>query len=159
MKKTGFLKIIFIFFFSLEALISYSQQQLRLDSSLIQMISKENFKIIKGYNQLPRYIKRCLNNLESAKFRITSGTYNAADAVINLRPNRKIVYAGKSKFFYLLSYLHGGKGLHQHTLLIRISNDSVQNIDNLIFPYHNNLNDFVTLLEKGNFSIQPYNEF
>ncbi len=60
------------------------------------------------------------------KFKVTSGAYNETDVIGDSRkPNRYLSYIAFSNTIYLISYIHGGKGKHQHTLVIETRNRAV----------------------------------
>ena len=64
-----------------------------------------------------------------------------------MKSNRHLLYIAHSKNHYLLSYMHGGKGKHQHSLIIETRNNKVK-ILNLTVPFHSNLEALTHFLTK-----------
>ena len=81
------------------------------------------FNKLNDYNGLPRDIKRKLNSVVEGRFRITKKDkkFEATDFHVGLIPGieRKESFVGKSENLYLIAYEHGGRGIHNHVLILK----------------------------------------
>lgn len=138
---------------------SHCQEDLNeSDARLIRMVLDSGFTEKRAYKYVPRHIKSYLKSVNKGKFKITKRSYNTTDVITSSKlPMRRLLYVGKLKNHYILSYEHGGRGKHQHTLIIDAESMNVK-ILNLITPFHNNLNSLITIINDKSYITQTTTE-
>jgi hypothetical protein len=134
--------------------MSFSQDTLDRNTvpSMVQEVSKNNFSI-NSYKSLPKFIRNYLCQVNRKKFKISGKNFNATDFG-DSRFFRKLSYIVGSRYYYILSYEHGGRGYHNHSIIFKTSEKKVITAYNLITPEHKNVSELITIVENGNYMVQ-----
>ena len=117
--------------------------------SLIDTIQVLHFSSKNNKRAIPKFIRRALGCWRKGKFRIVNPGkfYNNSDAIIGHRPTRQLGYFGLNEKFILLSYNHGGIGLHGHIFIIKYSNKVIEKIWG-IYGMGNSKEDIILYLKR-----------
>ena len=134
--------------------------QVSKDSVILNEILNENFTVAKSYKTLPGSIRQYLNNLYGKDFKISNKKFNSSDVNKKESTSRSMSYVATSysKNSYILSYDHGGKAHHHHTLIFNLRGDKVTNVYNLITPIHTSVVELRAFIESKTYSIQTIDE-
>ena len=136
--------------------MSFAQSSLKSpDNSIVKNLPKSGYTIVNKYRKLPRFCRKYLDDLSGNKFKICTKHFTEAD--INngkTLATRHLVFIANSGNFYLIDFIHGGRGKHQHTLVIEVNKNSVKEIANLTTPFHIKLEEFLAILDRQDYNIQ-----
>jgi hypothetical protein len=90
---------------------------------IIQTLKTEKFQVYNQKHQIPHSIKNALSNWQGEKIRFASkGKAFRRGCIISKEnlPTRQIITILKSKKHFVMTYNHGGIGLHKHFLFSKI---------------------------------------
>ncbi|OQP45129.1 hypothetical protein A4H97_32845 [Niastella yeongjuensis] len=137
----------------------FSNFQIYRDTVLpiVEAFSESGIRI-RSYKTLPRFVRTYLNQKNDSKFTISKTFFSVGDAGPFLWPHRKLGYIYKYGDYYLLSYKHGGIGLHFHSIIFKTDGKKVMNMYNLTISPHSTIADLIRYIEDGWFHVQDFDE-
>jgi glutamyl/glutaminyl-tRNA synthetase len=138
--------------------IGYCQNNQTQDTGFIKEVLIDSFSIKDSYKSLPKFIQEYLTKVNKRKFVIRKKRFNTSDINVKESTSRKLSYVGVSKNFYILSYDHGGKGHHHHSIIFSINAHKVNHVYNLITPIHKTTVELKPYLENRLYSFQTLDE-
>ena len=137
---------------------SYSQDSLKKDILLpiVKEFSINNSKI-DSYEKLPEFIRNYLEH-QRFEFKFSKGRrFNGTD--MGTGPKRKLFYILKSTDNYILSYAHGGRGRHFHSVIFMTNGKEITDVYNIDNYDHKKITELLKKIENGWYSIQGNDEF
>jgi hypothetical protein len=137
---------------------SYSQDSLKKEIILpiVKEFSVTNTKI-DSFEDLPEFIRNYLAQIPRVNFKFTKGRFNGSD--IGSGPKRKLFYILKSSDNYILSYAHGGRGRHFHSVIFMTNGNEIKEVYNIDNWDHKQITELVKTIENRWYSIQTNDEF
>ena len=109
------------------------------DQNFVKEVSSERFILKYSYKSLPKFIRKYLDEKHKKRFKINKGKFNSSDIDVKESTSRKLSYVGISKRYYILSYEHGGKGYHEHSIIFEVDSGRIVNVCNLIISKHSDV--------------------
>jgi hypothetical protein len=137
-----------------------SNGQDSLYKSTILPIVKEfsiNNSKIDSYEDLPEFIRNYLAQIPRGNFEFTKGRFNGTD--IGTGPKRKLFYILKCMDNYILSYAHGGRGRHFHSVIFMTNGKEIENVYNIGGYDHKEITELVKIIENGWYILKTDSEF
>ena len=125
-----------------------------LYQSTLKVIVKEfseNSVQLTSYKRLPKFIRNYLDGRQEKKFRISKVQFNATDVGLGVR--RKLYYIEKKGDKYILSYEHGGRGNHFHSIIFETNGKEIIHVYNLTTVRHKHVNNLLELIEKRIYNV------
>jgi hypothetical protein len=80
-------------------------------------------------DSIPWIITRKLNELSESNFELANPNepFQHSDAIVNDKlPRRQLKFLGKSNNIWIITYMHGGVGLHYHFVICKIANNEIE---------------------------------
>jgi hypothetical protein len=138
---------------------SYSQDSLK--KNIILPMVKEFFvnnHKVTFYKTLPKCLRHYLDQKNGRKIRISKRRFNATD--IGSGPRRRLSFIVKWKDDYIISYEHGGRGYHCHSIIFETNGKEITGFYNVtFFDKQNNVTEFMEMLEDPRrYRVITYNE-
>jgi hypothetical protein len=137
---------------------SYGQDSLKKD--ILLPIVKEfviNNSKVDSYKDLPEFIRNYLAQIPRFDSRFAKGRFNGTD--VGSGPKRKLFYILKSSENYILSYAHGGRGRHFHSVIFMTNGKEIENVYNISSYDHKQITELVKIIENRWYIIQTNDEF
>jgi hypothetical protein len=128
------------------------------NQNLIKEISSDSFTLKYTYKSLPEFIRKYLNEKNGKKFKISKKKFNSSDINVKESTSRKLSYVGISQKYYILSYEHGGKSHHEHSIIFEVNSGQIVRVYNLITSIHGNVAQLKYFLTNGLYTIQTLDE-
>src|SRR5882672_584325 len=122
----------FVLLLLFQTSVGHSQYRPTIDTSFVTKVLKDSFIVKHSYKSLPTAIQEYLTETYKKKFVIKNKKFNASDVDKGGSTPRKLSYVGISKDVYILSYDHGGKGHHHHSIIFVVDVDKIVAVYNLI---------------------------
>lgn len=99
-------------------------------NSIRKSLSNDEFEILNDKKLIPKSLMKLLGeNKKRVKFSNPDEDYRSTDIVFNKnQPSRQIMMLAKSGSHLLLTYKHGGFGLHHHILWCELEKDKVKDL-------------------------------
>lgn len=141
-------------------IISRTYGQDSLKKNIILPIVKEfamNNTKIDSYEDLPEFIRNYLAKIPKIDFRFSKGWFNGSDE--GTGPKRKLFYILKSNDNYIMSYAHGGRGRHFHSVIFMTNGKEISDVYNIDNYDHKKITELLKKIENGWYSIQSNDEF
>jgi hypothetical protein len=148
--------VCFIIILLIPGLLSFCQDN--SNKTFIKETSSESFTLKYSYKSLPKFIREYLNERNGKKFKINKRKFNSSDVNATDRTSRKLSYVGISRKYYILSYEHGGKSYHEHSIIFEINSGQVVNVYNFITSTHNDVTQLKYFFANELYSIQTSGE-
>jgi hypothetical protein len=138
----------------------YSQEDSLVRSKVMTITRafSENGEVVTSYGKLPQFIRHYLYQKRGERFRIAKKRFNGTD--IGAGPRRRLAFITKLNDDYILSYEHGGRGYHCHSIIFETNGKEVIGFYNLaFFDKQNNVKEFMEMLkDPRTFMVKTYNE-
>ena len=152
------MKNILFFIFLFQCFGSFCQSDHNSPIPIVGEVCADTFKVSNSYKSLPKFIRNYLDELNQSKFKLSKKRFNPTD--VNNRPStsRKLSYVAMSDRFYILSYKHGGKGYHGHTLIFELDSNRITKVYNLITSPHKSINELKYFLRSNLYDTQNVKE-
>lgn len=152
------MKLILFFIFLFQYIGSFCQSAQNSPVTIVDEVCADTFKTLNSYKSLPKFIRKYLDELGKSKFTLSKKRFNASDVNIRRATSRKLSYVAISDRFYILSYEHGGRGYHGHTIIFEADSGRISKVYNLITPPHKTIKELKYILLKNLYSTQNNNE-
>jgi hypothetical protein len=142
----------------LQSTVGFCQSDLDQNINFDKDVFNETFIMKNSYKALPNYIQKYLTKTYGKKFKISNKRFNSSDVNRKESTSRKLSYVAISERFYILSYQHGGKGNHHHSIIFEVNNNKIINVYNLITPTHHTIVELNSFLKNKLYSFQTADE-
>jgi len=100
-----------------------------------------------------------LNEKKGKKFKISNKKFNSSDVNVPESKSQRLSYVGISQKYYILSYEHGGKSHHEHSIIFEVNSDQIINVYNIINSKHSDTTQLKYFLTQGLYTVQNVDEF
>ena len=152
------MKCLFFLLFLIPCLESSCQTAQNSSVTIVNEICADTFKVLNSYKSLPKFIRRYLNKVSKNEFRLSKKHFNSSDFNTRNSISRKLSYVAISDRFYILSYEHGGRGYHAHTIIFEVDSGNILKVYNFITPPHKTIKELKYFLMEDFYSSQNISE-
>jgi len=124
----------------------------------IREIFSASFTLKYSYHSLPKWIRGYLDEKNGQNFKINKRKFNSSDINIKESRSRKLSYVAISEKYYILSYEHGGKSYHEHSIIFEVNSGQIVNVYNLITSKHGDVAQLKYFFANELYSVQTSDE-
>lgn len=125
---------------------------------IIRDVISDSFTLKPSYKSLPTFIQKYMDKQYGKKFKIFNNKFNSSDVNAMESTSRKLTYVGISNNYLILSYEHGGKSYHEHSIIFHVNNGQIVEVYNLITSKYNNISQLKYFLTNQFYTFQALNE-